>query len=542
MSKREIILIGAGGHAVSCIDVIESDGRFRIAGLVGLEEDLGQRICGYEVIASDNDLGKLASNYEYAIVTIGQIKSPKNRIYLYNLACSASFILPTIVSPEAYVSKYASIGAGTIVMHGATVNAKAILGENCIINSHSIIEHGVHIGDHCHISTGVILNGGTRVGSNSFIGSGTLSKEGVSVGENCIVNLGSVIRRDIPDHTTYLTPEVQGNVTIIAEAGVNHNGDMNLARKLIDAAAMAGADIVKFQTFTADRLVTKNAVKAEYQIDADGSGESQYRMLQRLELDTKMHKDLFEHAKMRGIEFLSTAFDEDSVDFLAQIGLRRFKVPSGEINHLAYLRRMAAVAEEIIISTGMATLSEIGAAISVFEAAGIDRRRITLLHCTTEYPANIDEVNISAMRTMAQEFGTKVGYSDHTQGIEIATAAVALGASVVEKHFTLDKTLPGPDHKASLDANELREMVVAIRNVTDSFGDGIKRPTSQELMNIPIVRKSLVAKLPIRAGEIFSTANILAKRPGTGISPMLLDEVVGRMAPRDFAPDEMIEL
>lgn len=542
MSKKEIILIGAGGHAASSIDVIESEGRFRIAGLIGVEEDLGHRICGYEVIATDNDLGKLANEYKYAIVTIGQIKSPKNRIFLYNSALSASFTLPSIVSPEAYVSKHASIGAGTIVMHGAMVNAKATLGENCIVNSNSVIEHGVHIGDHCHISTGVILNGGTTVGSNTFIGSATLSKQEISIGKNCIVDMGSVIRCDIPADTTHWAPAGRDKVTIIAEAGVNHNGDINLARQLIDAAAIAGVDIVKFQTFTADRLVTKNAVKAEYQIAANGSEESQYRMLKRLELDAKMHKDLFEHAKKRGIEFLSTAFDEDSVDFLAQIGLRRFKVPSGEINHLAYLRRIAAVAEEIIISTGMATLSEIGAAISVFEAAGIDRRHITLLHCTTDYPANIDEANISAMRTMAQEFGTKVGYSDHTQGIEIATAAVALGASVVEKHFTLDRALPGPDHKASLDVDQLREMVVAIRNVTDSFGDGIKRPTSQELRNIPIVRKSLVAKFPIRAGEILSAANIVAKRPGTGISPMRLDEVIGRLAPRDFAADEMIEL
>lgn len=331
-------------------------------------------------------------------------------------------------------------------------------------------------------------------------------------------------------------------VLIIAEAGVNHNGDMGLARRLIGVAKEAGADIVKFQTFSADRLVTKNAAKADYQLENTGSGDSQHEMLRRLELSPDMHDELIAEAAARGIEFMSTAFDEESVNLLASKALKRFKVPSGEITNLTYLRRLASVADEVIISTGMATLGEIGAAISVFEAAGVGRDRITVLHCTTEYPAPMADVNLRAMQTIANEFGVRVGYSDHTEGIEVAIAAVALGATVIEKHFTLDRTLPGPDHKASLEPDQLAAMVTAIRNIEQAMGDGVKGPSPTEARNLPIVRKSLVAIRPIQAGESFSTQNIGAKRPGTGISPMRLDDVIGKPAPRNFAPDELIEL
>jgi N,N'-diacetyllegionaminate synthase len=333
-----------------------------------------------------------------------------------------------------------------------------------------------------------------------------------------------------------------GKVLIIAEAGVNHNGNMELARRLIDVAADADADIVKFQTFSADRLATKSAAKADYQVETTGAGESQHEMLRRLELSPAMHDELIVHAARCGIEFMSTAFDEVSVDLLAGKALTRFKVPSGEITNLAYLRRIATVAGEVIISTGMATLEEIGTAIDVFEAAGIARQRITVLHCTTEYPAPMGDVNLRAMQTIAREFGVRVGYSDHTQGIEVAIAAVALGATIIEKHFTLDQSLPGPDHKASLEPEQLAAMVIAIRNIEQAMGDGIKGPSSNEARNLPIVRKSLVAIQPIQAGEAFSAQNVGAKRPGTGISPMRLDEVIGKPAPRNFAPDELIEL
>jgi N,N'-diacetyllegionaminate synthase len=331
-------------------------------------------------------------------------------------------------------------------------------------------------------------------------------------------------------------------VLIIAEAGVNHNGDMKLACELIDVAANSGADIVKFQTFSADRLVTKSAAKADYQVVTTGATESQYDMLRRLELSPAMHDELIAHAASRGIEFMSTAFDEKSVDLLVSRGLRRFKVPSGEITNLRYLRRIAGVAHEVIISTGMATLQDIAEAIDVFEIAQVPRIRITVLHCTTEYPASMQDVNLRAMQTIARKFDVKIGYSDHTQGIEVSIAAVAMGATVIEKHFTLDQSLPGPDHKASLEPDQLKAMVEAIRNIEEAMGDGIKAPSRNEAKNLSIVRKSLVAVQSIKAGELFSNQNIGAKRPGTGISPMRLDEVIGKPASRDFARDELIFL
>lgn len=329
---------------------------------------------------------------------------------------------------------------------------------------------------------------------------------------------------------------------IIAEAGVNHNGDMDLARRLIDIAAVAGADLVKFQTFKADRLVCVHAPKAEYQTRTTDADESQHAMIRRLELDRGMHQDLMAHCQARGIGFFSTAFDGESIEMLAELGLDRFKVPSGEITNLPYLRQVGRYGKPVILSTGMSNLEEIGAAIGVLEQSGTPRERITVLHCNTEYPTPMADVNLRAMLTIRDAFKVAVGYSDHTQGIEVAIAAVALGATVIEKHFTLDRNLPGPDHKASLEPDELKAMVKAIRNIELAMGDGDKRPSPSESKNIHIARKSIVAARAIRAGEAFSEHNLAVKRPGVGISPMRWDEILGHPAPRDFAPDELIEL
>lgn len=329
---------------------------------------------------------------------------------------------------------------------------------------------------------------------------------------------------------------------IIAEAGVNHNGDMRLAKELIDRAADAGADLVKFQTFKAARLVTGTAQKADYQTRTTGDRESQYEMLSRLELTEEMHRELIAHCAARGIGFFSTAFDLESVDLLISLGQERFKVPSGEITNLPYLRRIGRAGKEVLLSTGMAALGEVEQAITALEAAGTPRTAMTVLHCTTEYPAPMNEVNLRAMQTLHAAFDVAVGYSDHTAGFEVAIAAVAMGASVIEKHFTLDRALPGPDHKASLEPQELKAMVAAIRNIEQALGDGIKRLTPSEVRNRPVARKSLVASRPIAAGERFSPNNLAAKRPGTGLSPMRWDDVIGRTAPRDFAIDELIEL
>lgn len=329
---------------------------------------------------------------------------------------------------------------------------------------------------------------------------------------------------------------------IIAEAGVNHNGNLDLARQLIEAAAAAGADLVKFQTFNANRLVTRGAKKADYQNKTTDSQESQHKMLSRLELSPEMHQELVAHCAKFHIGFFSTGFDNESIDLLLSLGQDHFKIPSGEITNLPYLRHVGRLGKMVILSTGMATLGDIEGAIDVLEQAGTPRANITVLHCTTEYPTPMAEVNLRAMQSIQAAFGVTVGYSDHTAGIEVAIAAVAMGALVIEKHLTVDHQLPGPDHKASLEPGEFKEMVTAIRNIEVALGNGIKRPTSSELRNKPIARKSLVSNRPIKAGELFSAENIAAKRPGTGISPMRWDEVIGRRAARDYSADELIEL
>ena len=329
---------------------------------------------------------------------------------------------------------------------------------------------------------------------------------------------------------------------IIAEAGVNHNGDINRAFQLIDVAVSAGADFVKFQTFTADKLVTTYTKKADYQSEVTGNVETQYQMLSRLELTQEMHHELIAYCDKRNIEFFSTGFDIESVNFLISLGIKYVKIPSGEITNLPYLRHIGQLGKSVILSTGMATLGDIEAAIEALEQAGTPRSLMTVLHCTTEYPTPMNEVNLRAMQTISAAFGIPTGYSDHTSGIEVSIAAAALGATVIEKHFTLDKKLPGPDHKASLEPDELKAMVTAIRNIEISLGDGIIRLTPSEVLNKPVARKSLVAKKSIKAGDVLSAENITSKRPGNGISPMRWDEVIGRTAERDFAPDELIEL
>lgn len=328
---------------------------------------------------------------------------------------------------------------------------------------------------------------------------------------------------------------MNGRVFVIAEAGVNHNGSLETALELATAAAEAGADAVKFQTFTAGKVVSRFAPKAEYQKATTGDGETQYEMLRKLELSHKNHLALIRRCGELGICFLSTAFDPDGVRFLDSLGLPFMKVPSGEITDLPYLRAVNVCRRPVLLSTGMSTCDEVAAALDVLRDC-----RVTLLHCTTEYPCPADSVNLRAMLTLKERFGLPVGYSDHTCGIEIPVAAVALGAEVVEKHFTLNRAMPGPDHRASLEPAELKAMVSAIRNVEMSMGDGVKAPAPAERKNISVARKSIVAARAIRKGETFTDENLAAKRPGTGISPMRWDEIVGTSAARDYMEDEPI--
>jgi N,N'-diacetyllegionaminate synthase len=330
------------------------------------------------------------------------------------------------------------------------------------------------------------------------------------------------------------------SVFIIAEAGVNHNGSIELAFKLIDAAVESGADAVKFQTFKAENLVSKNTQKAKYQIQTIDPSESQLDMLIKLELNVDVHKKLIKYCNAKGIMFLSSPFDHDSIDLLNELGLKIFKIPSGEITNLPYLRRIGSLTKQVILSTGMSTLKEVGDALTILVDSGTKKENITVLHANTMYPTPMKDVNLNAMQTIQKEFDVAVGYSDHTLGIEIDIAAVAMGASIVEKHFTLDRTMEGPDHIASLEPEELKAMVNAIRSIEKALGDGFKIPSRSEQPNMIAARKSIVANQMIKKGDMLTEENIVVKRPGNGISPMKWDKVLGTVAVKDYQADEII--
>lgn len=329
-------------------------------------------------------------------------------------------------------------------------------------------------------------------------------------------------------------------VFIIAEAGVNHNGSIEIARKLIDEGARCGVDAVKFQSFKAKNLVTKAAKQAEYQKNNMGKEVSQYEMLKSLELSYEDHIELINYSKEKGVMFLSSPFDLESIDMLDSLGIEIFKVPSGEIENVPYLRKIGKTGKKVILSTGMSNLSDIEFALEILKESGT--KDITVLHCNTDYPTIMEEVNLKAMNTIEKAFSVKIGYSDHTKGIEIPIAAVALGAKVIEKHFTLDRNMEGPDHKASLEPNELKMMVDSIRNVETALGNGIKTLTESEKKNIKVARKSIICSSDIKKGDIFTENNLTIKRPGTGLSPKMWDRIIGKKAQRDYYIDEMVEL
>jgi N,N'-diacetyllegionaminate synthase len=334
---------------------------------------------------------------------------------------------------------------------------------------------------------------------------------------------------------------IKNSTFVIAEAGINHNGSLEMAFQLIDVAVAAGADAVKFQTFKAEKIIAVHASKASYQKETTGSDESQLEMVKKLELDEKAHIQLYKYCQHKGIQFLSTPYDLESIDLLSRLGLEIFKIPSGEITNLPYLRKLGALKKQLILSTGMADLGEIEDALDVLTESGTPIKNISVLHCNTEYPTPFKDVNLRAMLTIRNAFpGLSVGYSDHTIGIEVPIAAVTIGAAVIEKHFTLDRNLPGPDHKASLEPDELKAMVQAIRNIEKALGTGSKKPSPSESKNKLVARKSIVAAFPIKKGETFTAMNITVKRPGTGITPMRWDEIIGRQAGRNYEMDEII--
>ena len=330
------------------------------------------------------------------------------------------------------------------------------------------------------------------------------------------------------------------SVFIIAEAGVNHNGSIDLAKKLIDVASASGADAVKFQTFKADNLATKKAQKAIYQKENTDKDESQFDMLKKLELDIEAHKELISYCSNKKIIFLSSPFDHESIELLNDLGLEILKIPSGEITNLPYLRHIGKLNKKIILSTGMSNIDEVKSALNILINSGTKKNNITVLHANTEYPTSMEDVNLRAMLTIGKELDINFGYSDHTLGIEVDIAAVAMGASCIEKHFTLDCNMEGPDHKASLEPNQLKAMVMAIRNIELALGGSVKKPSRSEIKNMKIARKSIVAKTKIKKDDILNEKNLTVKRPGTGISPMKWDEVMGTKAIKDYNADELI--
>jgi len=322
---------------------------------------------------------------------------------------------------------------------------------------------------------------------------------------------------------------------IIAEAGVNHNGDLNIAKQLIDVAAEAGVDYVKFQTFKTEKLVSQSAKKADYQIENTGeAAESQFDMIKKLELDLETHHILIDYCKQKNIEFLSTPFDMESIDLLKELGITLNKIPSGEITNVPYIQKVGSLGNDVILSTGMSNLSEIEYALQILKQAGTPRERITVLHCNTEYPTPMQDVNLRAMNTIGQAFDVKIGYSDHTLGIEVPIAAVAMGAVCIEKHFTLDRNMEGPDHRASLEPDELKAMVKSIRNIEIALGSSIKKPSDSERKNIPIARKSIHTNKALKAGDVLTSDDLVMKRPGDGISPIYMNMVLNRTLKQDL--------
>lgn len=546
--KRDMVLIGGGGHAKVVIDAVKNSDRYEICGIVDPKLPQGTSVLGIKVLGGDGILrGIFKKGIENAFIGIGSISDCSLRKKIYGDLKRIGFRLPFIAHQKAVIAEDAEIGEGTFVAAGAIINPGTTIGRNAIINTSSSVDHDCTIGDFVHIAPGVILSGGVRVGEETHIGTGAKVTQYVTIGKRCTIGAGQTIRHDMVDGQKSYSQAAgrmkkNRHVFIIAEAGVNHNGSLDIAKRIVDEAARAGADAVKFQTFKADGLATAGAPCARYQRGAIHGTRSQRAMLRKLELDEQCHRELIRHCRRRGIEFISSPFDMDSVDMLVSLGLKIIKIPSGEITNYPYLKRVGSLNKKLIISTGMSDLREVAAAIRVVTKAGTLEEDITVMHCTTEYPAPFDHVNLQAMVAMKKDLGVETGYSDHTSCTEVAIAAAALGARAIEKHLTLDRSMKGPDHKASLEPREFGAMVRSIRNIEKAMGYGLKKAMPSELHNRAVVRKSIVAGRDIERGELYTEDNLAAKRPGTGISPMRWGAVLGLRAKRSFKKDALIKL
>ncbi len=542
-SMIKLLLIGGGGHCRSCIDVIRLTNRYEIVGILDTADKVGVSVDGVPVIGTDAELKKYLAQVDECLITVGQVGDGALRKNLYTKVVAANGRLATVLSPSAYVSESANIGGGTIVMHHAIVNAGATVAQNVILNSMSLIEHDAKISSHTHISTRATVNGGTMIGESCFIGSHAVIFNHCSVGKYSIVGGGQVVRHDLPEASKpsdVFNKHKALPTFVIAEAGVNHNGDVQLAMEMIEVAAKAGADAVKFQTFRAEDLSTAYAEKADYQKRETSEDESQQEMLKALELPEAVYTQLIDHCEAQGVEFMSTAFDIQSMDFLVALGIQRIKIPSGELTNVPLLRHCAKQGLPIILSTGMASFEEVSYAKKILVDAGVKINNLSILHCNTAYPTPFEDANLACIQSLSK-LGATVGYSDHTLGDEAVIASIAMGALIVEKHFTLDRNLPGPDQSTSLEPDELSYMIERIRHIEQAFGNGVKEPTASELSNISVARKSIVASKLIKVGDVFSDENLTTKRPGNGVSAALWDTVIGGVSTRCYNVDEQIE-
>ncbi len=538
-----VALIGGGGHAQS---LCGSNPGALPAAYVDLRCNPALDIAYFgndEAFLSQSD--PFRWQVHIALVGIGAQALRKRRDIIDRYK---GFTPATIIAGDASVAPASDIAPGCAVLRRAVVNGSAI-GAHTVINTGAIVEHGCSIGSNCFIGSGAVICGDVTIGDDTFIGAGAIVRNGLSIPPATTIGMGAVVTGSITVPGTYV-----GNPArmidecahrqapiVIAEAGVNHDGSLDIALQMVRAAAEAGADYVKFQTFKAANLVVPTAGKAKYQEENCGDSDTQLSMLQQLELTADDFATLSDECRRCGIGFMSTPFDIESVDTLAPLGMDYWKIPSGEITNLPLLRKVGSLAQSVILSTGMCNLNEVEAAVCALEKAGTPRSNIILLHCTTQYPTPAADVNLLAMETLRTLGCAAVGYSDHTQGIDIPVAATALGAAVIEKHFTLDRNRKGPDHKASLEPAELKAMVDAVRRVHESLGCASKKVTDSELPNKDVARKSIVAAEEIMPGAPFTASNLTAKRPGSGISPMRWDDLIGRTAHRRYLPDEPID-
>jgi len=546
MNKTErIVLVGGGGHCKVVIDAIRKEGLYSICGITDATLIKGVSILNAKVLGTDDMLLSLyKEGVRHAFITVGSLGDCSVRLSIFEKLKRIGFNLPVVAHPSAVIASDVEIGEGAFIGANVTINPGTKIGKNAIINTRSSIDHDCEIGSFVHIAPGAILSGGVKVKEGAHVGTGAKIIQYLKIGHNAFIAAGNTVTKNVRDDERCRAAAREKNhkVFIIAEAGINHNGDLKTAKDMVDAAAKAGADAVKFQTFIAENIATPSSHKTQYQKKASGKGESQQQMLKRLELDAAAHKELMAYCKKKKIIFLSTPYDIRSIDMLNSLGLNLLKIPSGEITNVPYLRKIGSLKKKLIISTGMATLNEVEDAINILITSGTKKSDIILLHCNTEYPTPLEDVNLLAMITIKETFGVEVGYSDHTQGIAVSAAACALGAVVIEKHFTLSRNFDGPDHKASLEPKELKAMVDTVRNIEKAIGDGRKVPSDSERKNIDIVRKNIVAASFIKRGELFSEENITTKRSSTGISSVNWDGIIGSRSKRDFQKDEIIEL